>query len=92
MVFGDEAMRLLAGIYVVMSLVTFVAYAVDKFKAKHAMWRTPEKTLHLMELCCGWPGAMHAQKLLRPKSYKPLFRRAFWLMVFINACAVGFVV
>ena len=85
-------MRILFYIYAAMSLVTFVAYAVDKFKAKHAMWRTPEKTLHLMELCCGWPGAMLAQKLLRHKSYKPSFRRIFWLMTVLNICAVGLVI
>lgn len=74
--------------YAVMSLVTFVAYAVDKFKAERAMWRTPEKTLHVLELCCGWPGAMLAHRLLRHKSYKPSFRKVFWLMVFLNVAVM----
>lgn len=84
-------MKLLLATYSAMSMVTFAAYAVDKFKAKHAMWRMPEKTLHLMELCCGWPGALLAQRLLRHKSYKPSFRRVFWLMVLMNVCLVSLV-
>jgi len=82
-------------LYLTMSAVTFLVYAVDKFKARHAMWRTPEKTLHVLELCCGWPGAMLAHRYLRHKSYKPSFRRVFWCMVLANVlglvlCLRGF--
>lgn len=71
-------------LYGVMSLVTFVVYGLDKWKAKRGAWRTPEKTLHILELCCGWPGAMLAHKWLRHKSYKPAFRRVFWCMFTLN--------
>ena len=71
-------------LYLIMSIVTFCAYALDKWKAKRGAWRTPEKTLHILELCCGWPGAMAAHKWLRHKSYKPSFRRVFWCMVVLN--------
>lgn len=81
-------MRFLPLAYIAMSVITFCAYVFDKYKAKKAMWRTPEKTLHLLEFCCGWPGAMLAQKLIRHKSYKPSFRVVFWLMVLANVSAV----
>lgn len=67
-----------------MSALTFCTYAVDKFKAKRGMWRVPERTLHLLELCCGWPGAWAAQRLFRHKSIKRSFRIVFWLMVLLN--------
>ena len=54
--------------YLVMSLVAFAAYAVDKSAAKRGAWRTPESTLHTLELLCGWPGAWLAQRLLRHKT------------------------
>ena len=76
--------QVLLVVYAVMSVVTFIVYGIDKWKAKHGSWRTPEKTLHLLELGCGWPGAMLAHKWLRHKSYKPSFRRVFWCMVFLN--------
>ena len=81
-------MRALVILYLAMSIITFVAYGIDKFKAKHAMWRTPEKTLHMLEALCGWPGAMLAQCLLRHKSYKKSFRIVFWCMVVLNLLVV----
>lgn len=77
-------MRPLTYAYVVMSVLTFCVYAYDKYKAKKGAWRTSERTLHIMELFCGWPGALIAQKLLRHKSYKKSFSVVFWLMVVIN--------
>ena len=68
----------LAAVYAVMSVVTFVVYAWDK------------RTLHLLELLCGWPGAMVAQNLIRHKSRKVSFRVVFWLMVALNVPAVWF--
>jgi uncharacterized membrane protein YsdA (DUF1294 family) len=67
-----------------MSVITFCAYGLDKFKAQKGLWRIPEKTLHILELCCGWPGALLAQRLLRHKSYKKSFRIVFWVMVVLN--------
>ena len=79
---------LLAIVYLAMSVVTFCAYGWDKFKAKRGKWRTPEKTLHLLELCCGWPGAILAQRLLRHKSYKKSFRIVLWCMMVLNVLLV----
>ena len=56
------------GIYLVMSIVTFAAFALDKRKAKKDLWRTPEKTLLLLSLAFGWPGGMLAMKLVRHKT------------------------
>jgi uncharacterized membrane protein YsdA (DUF1294 family) len=67
---------IVAGIYIVMSLITFAAFWLDKRAASRGTWRTPEKTLHILELVCGWPGAILAMKLLRHKNRKP----AFWVL------------
>ncbi|MBP5320491.1 MAG: DUF1294 domain-containing protein [Kiritimatiellae bacterium] len=80
----------LAAVYAVMSVVTFVVYAWDKRAAKKERWRVRERTLHLLELLCGWPGAMVAQNLIRHKSRKVSFRVVFWLMVALNVAAVWF--
>lgn len=78
------SLKIITAAYLVMSLVTFCTYALDKYKAKHGMWRIPEATLHIMELCCGWPGALAAQRIIRHKSVKASFRTVFWLMVAVN--------
>ena len=78
--------------YLVMSLVAFAAYAVDKSAAKRGAWRTPESTLHMLELLCGWPGAWLAQRLLRHKSVKTSFRIVFFLMFMLNLAVLAYVV
>lgn len=73
--------------YVVASLLTFIIYAVDKSAAQKGAWRTKERTLHLLSLAGGWPGALIAQQRLHHKSKKQCFRSAFWLTVLLN-CGV----
>ena len=73
--------------YVVVSLVTFAVYAMDKAAAARRDQRTPEKNLHLLSLVGGWPGALLAQQYLRHKSAKLEFRATFWLTVVLNVAA-----
>ncbi len=78
-----------AGAYAVMSAVAFVAYGMDKAAANAGRWRTPESTLHLFGLACGWPGAVLAQRLFRHKSRKREFQVVFWVTVAINLIALA---
>jgi uncharacterized membrane protein YsdA (DUF1294 family)/cold shock CspA family protein len=80
---------LLAGLYALASLVTFIAYALDKSAAQKGQWRTQESTLHFFALLGGWPGAMAAQQILRHKSIKGSFRFVFWLSVIANCALLG---
>ena len=83
-VLASKIPAVILAIYVVASLVTYVAYAVDKSAAKKGSWRTQESTLHLLSLIGGWPGAVVAQQTLRHKSKKESFRVAFWVTVILN--------
>lgn len=78
----------LLGIYLAVSLVTLVAYWVDKRAAQEGGRRTPENTLHLLALLGGWPGALVAQQKFRHKSSKKEFRAVFWFTVVLNCCAL----
>lgn len=75
---------LLALIYVVVSVLTYIAYAMDKSAARKGKWRTSESTLHWLSLLGGWPGALVGQHRLRHKSNKAPFRFVFWVTVFLN--------
>ena len=75
--------------YGVASIVCFIAYAVDKSAAIHQRRRTPERTLLLLGLACGWPGGWLAQRWLRHKTVKPSFRIAYWASVAANIAAVA---
>lgn len=63
-------------------------YAWDKRQAKRSSHtkvnRTPERTLQLLALFGGWPGALLAQQLLRHKSQKRRFIIVLWLCVLVN--------
>ncbi|MDA0282695.1 MAG: DUF1294 domain-containing protein [Planctomycetota bacterium] len=68
----------------VLSLVSVAVYGFDKRRAKLEGDRVPEKTLHILSLLGGWPGAIIGQKLFRHKTIKTRFRLVFWLTVVGN--------
>lgn len=72
-----------------LSLVAFLAYVFDKSAAVAGRWRTSERTLHLLGLAGGWPGALVAQQLLRHKTRKPGFVAVFWCTVVLNVAALA---
>jgi len=74
-------------VYVGVSVLAFMAYAIDKNAAQRGAWRTPEKTLHMLAVMGGWPGALLAQQFLRHKSTKAEFRSVFWITVLANVSA-----
>jgi uncharacterized membrane protein YsdA (DUF1294 family) len=73
--------------YLVASAVCFAAYASDKSAARANQRRTPESTLLMLGLACGWPGGLLAQQWLRHKTVKQPFRAQFWITVVINVGA-----
>ena len=83
---------IVVGIYLAASLLTYLAYLLDKRSAQRGERRTPENTLHMMSLLGGWPGALLAQRILRHKSTKPAFRVVFWATVVFNVLGLAFAV
>ena len=77
--------------YGVMSQLCFLVYGLDKLAARQGWRRVRERTLHLLALCGGWPGAWLAQRVFRHKTVKPAFRRWFWLTVVLNVLVIGIV-
>ncbi|WP_374015133.1 DUF1294 domain-containing protein [Massilia sp. BJB1822] len=76
-----------AAVYGVASVLAFIFYAIDKSAARSERWRTPESTLLLLGLACGWPGALLAQQWLRHKTVKTSFQLMFWATVLLNMAA-----
>lgn len=79
----------LVAAYALASLACFVLYALDKRAAIQRERRTPERTLLLLGLAGGWPGAALAQQWLRHKSAKASFLAWFWLTVVLNLGALA---
>jgi uncharacterized membrane protein YsdA (DUF1294 family)/cold shock CspA family protein len=87
-VFSTEGPLVLLPYYVAVSIVTFIAYSIDKSAAKRDDRRTPEQTLHLFSLIGGWPGGLIARHQLRHKTRKQPFRMVFWVTVVVNVAGL----
>jgi uncharacterized membrane protein YsdA (DUF1294 family)/cold shock CspA family protein len=74
-----------AAAYLAMSVLTFCAYLQDKRAAIAGGRRTPEASLHLLELLGGWPGALLAQLAFRHKLRKASFQIALGLIITAHA-------
>lgn len=77
-------LSLIAIAYAVMSLVTFVAYGVDKRRARLGRRRISERSLHRLELLGGWPGGLLGQRVFRHKRRKRSYMVRFWAVVALH--------
>ena len=88
----DELPVMLLAAYGLFSGVAFLAYRADKSAAEQGRWRTPESTLHTIDLLGGWPGALLARQVFRHKTTKQPFRAIFWVTVIANCVALAWFV
>lgn len=63
-------MRLLMWYLIVINIVTWIAFGLDKWKAKSGKWRIPERTLLLLALAGGSLGALAGMIMFRHKTRK----------------------
>ena len=75
--------------YILLSVVLYALYGADKAAALDGRRRTPEKSLQLLALLGGWPGALIAQRRFRHKTRKQPFQAMFWIAVVLNCLALA---
>lgn len=68
---------------VALATFSFLAYAIDKRRARRGDARISEARLLLLDLLGGWPGGLVAQQVLRHKTAKTDYQFAFWLIVVV---------
>ena len=75
-----------ASYLVLLSLITFIAYGVDKKKAKSGKWRTKEKALLLLSFLGGAFGGYPAMLVFRHKTKSEhwYFTAVNWLGLIIH--------
>lgn len=83
-----EVIRI-GGFYALLSAISFLLYGLDKRAATRGAWRTSEARLHFFEWLGGWPGGLLAQRVFRHKTRKASFQVMFYLAVFANLAALG---
>ncbi|MBP5582411.1 MAG: DUF1294 domain-containing protein, partial [Bacteroidales bacterium] len=60
--------------FIIINIVTFFAFGVDKYKAQHNKWRIPESTLLTMAMLGGSIGALVGMRFWRHKTLHNKFR------------------
>ena len=70
------------------SVATFFAYGVDKRQASKGGNRISEKSLHILALIGGWPGALLGQRVFRHKTVKMSFRIILWLIIGLHIAMI----
>ena len=80
-------MSILVWYLAVINFTTWVAYGLDKGRAKSGKWRIPERTLLLLALVGGSLGALAGMIMFRHKTRKPKFYISVPVM-FVAHCVI----
>ena len=76
---------------VVINVVTFFVYGIDKWKAKRSKWRISEATLLLMAVLGGSLGAWLGMKVWHHKTLHKKFRYGIPLILIAQIALIAFV-
>ena len=76
MIFTEGFFKFLLCYFGMVSVITLIAYVIDKIKAKRGSWRIPEKTLLIASMIGGAFGGYTAMFLVRHKVRKWYFHVA----------------
>ena len=77
-------------VLLIINLLAFVLYGVDKSRAKRGAWRISEKTLLLVALLGGAFGALAGMLFFRHKTRHTVFRIGLPLMAILWAVTLVF--
>ena len=80
-------MSILVWYLAVINFTTWVAYGLDKGRAKSGKWRIPERTLLLLALAGGSLGALAGMIMFWHKTRKPKFYISVPVM-FVAHCVI----
>ena len=71
-------------LFLILNIVAFALYGIDKFKAKRGSWRIPEAVLFGIAMPGGTIGAIAGMFCFRHKTRKDLFRYGLFCVLLIQ--------
>lgn len=80
--------RIILGYLVLINIVTFVTYGVDKLKAKKQCWRIPESTLIGLGVIGGSLGALIGMQIWHHKTQHNVFRFGIPFVIVLQITSV----
>jgi uncharacterized membrane protein YsdA (DUF1294 family) len=75
---------------VIINIVTFLVYGIDKWKARKAMWRVREASLLMLAVLGGSMGAWLGMKVWHHKTQHKKFRYGIPAIIIIQLVIIGF--
>jgi uncharacterized membrane protein YsdA (DUF1294 family) len=75
---------------IVINIVTFLVYGMDKLKAKQGSWRISEATLLILAIICGSIGALLGMKVWRHKTQHKKFKYGVPAILIIQIIIIGY--
>ncbi len=84
--------RLVVYYLIGVNLLTFIAYGIDKYKARHKQWRITEASLLLLAILGGSPAALLAMRLFHHKTLHKKFRYGVPAILLIQLTIVIFLI
>ena len=75
---------------IVINIVTFLVYGIDKWKAKQGSWRISEATLLILAVIGGSIGALLGMKVWRHKTMHKKFKYGLPLILIIQIILMGY--
>lgn len=82
-------MRILMYYLIVVNVITWIIYGLDKWKARNGKQRIPERTLLLFTAAGGSAGAIAGMLMFRHKTRKAKFVVAVPVMLVVHCVLVG---
>ena len=71
--------------FIILNIITFFVYGLDKLKAVNHWWRIPEWVLLGLAAAGGSVGAYLGMMVFRHKTLKPLFRLGVPVIIIVHA-------
>lgn len=82
-------MRILMYYLIVVNVITWIIYGLDKWKARNGKQRIPERTLLLFTAAGGSAGAVAGMLMFRHKTRKAKFVVAVPVLLVVHCVLVG---
>lgn len=83
-------MQIVIGYIIILNIVTFAVYGIDKIKAKKGAWRIPEKSLLLLAFVGGSLGAAAGMRFWRHKTLHPQFKWGVPLILLFHLALIAY--
>ena len=75
---------------IIINIITFFVYGLDKLKAVNHWWRIPEWVLLGLAVAGGSVGAYLGMMVFRHKTLKPLFRFGVPVILLVQVIVIGY--